>query len=316
MIDRFQPSAVVESRALGHGTGSGERPEWLRNLTCLKKRLLRQGDPNLRAARQHRSFDAMSGILGWLLSLARTSTTGLPLAGRALEIGTGQFMTHAAGLFLCGFNRVLTVDRYRQLSLPLVRASMQDPVLARRFLSPFASHDQFRERLKRLEATGFDPVRLAATGLEYRAPLDAVELTREPERFDLILSYTVLEHVPPREVPGLLGASSQLLAPGGVALHFVDLEDHLAPGTSPFAFLEPALSWGDDQCGARGNRLRFSRWRRLFVESSDLKWNFPYVAVRHDASLPSMIDPAVSHTDEDDLRTAAFLAVAQAADQP
>lgn len=240
--------------------------------------------------------------------------TRLPLSGRALEIGTGQFMAHAAGLYLCGFDRVLTVDRYRQVSPPLVRASMENPILARRFLSPFVSHDQFKARWKSLEATGFDPERLAAAGVEYRAPLDAVELTQGPERFDLILSYTVLEHVPPRELPGLLAATGKLLAPGGVALHFVDLEDHLDPSADPFAFLAPAENWDDDHCGVRGNRLRYAEWQRLFDSPSELKWEFPYVAVRHDAPLPSVIDPAVIHIDEDDLRTTALLAVAQAPD--
>jgi hypothetical protein len=122
--------------------GGGWRPR----LSRWKQRLLGREDVNLRAARQHRSFDAMSGVLGWMLGLAQPAVRRLPLSGRALEIGTGQFMAHAAGLYVCGFDRVLTVDRYRQVAPPLVRASLDNPVLARRFLSPFVPHDRFMTR--------------------------------------------------------------------------------------------------------------------------------------------------------------------------
>jgi hypothetical protein len=288
------------------------RPGLRERIARWRRRMFGREDPNLAAARQHRSFDAMSGILGWMLGLARPEFGAVPLRGRALEIGTGQFMAHAAGLYVCGFDRVLTVDRYRQFALPLVRASQERPVLARRFLSPFVAHDDFIARWCRLAATGWEPAALASAGLEYRAPQEAAGLVAGAERFDLVFSYTVLEHVPPAELPGLLTASTALLAPGGVALHFVDLEDHRDPRTAPFAFLAPAPAWSEAQCGACGNRLRFSSWQRLLARHTGLEWRFPYAAVRHDAPLPPAIDPGLEHAGETDLRTTAFVAVAQA----
>lgn len=254
----------------------------------------------------------MSAVLGWMLGLVRQELGAVPLSGRALEIGTGQFMAHAAGLFVCGFDRVLTVDRYRQVAPTLVKASLANPVLARRFLSPFVSHDRFMERWRRLEATGFEPEGLLTAGLEYQAPQEAAALLAGPERFDLVFSYTTLEHVPPAELPGLLGAAAGLLAPGGVALHFVDLEDHRDPRNAPFDFLAPAATWAADQCGARGNRLRFAEWRRQLQASTGMDWRFPYAPVRHDAPLPARIDPGVVHAGEEDLRISAFVAVARA----
>lgn len=288
------------------------RPGLRQRLAHWKQRVLGREDPNLMAARQHRSFDAMSAVLGWMLDLAKQELGGLSLTGRALEIGTGQFMAHAAGLQVCGFDRVLTVDRYRQVVPALVKASLGNPVLARRFLSPFVSHDGFMGRWQRLAATGFELDGLAAAGLEYRAPQEAAALLTEPERFDFVFSYTTLEHVPPAELPGLLSAAAGLLAPGGVALHFVDLEDHLDPRNAPFAFLAPAPEWNAAQCGARGNRLRFSNWRRRLQESTGLDWCFPYAPVRHDAPLPNPIDAAFGQADEEDLRVSAFVAVARA----
>lgn len=288
------------------------RPGLRQRLAHWKRRVLGSEDPNLLAARQHRSFDAMSGVLGWMLGLARQELGPLSLSGRALEIGTGQFMAHAAGLYVCGFDRVLTVDRYRQLAPSLVKASLSNPVLARRFLSPFVSHDRFMERWRRLAAAGFAPESLAADGLEYRAPQEAAALLAEPARFDFVFSYTTLEHVPPTELPGLLAATAGLLAPGGVALHFVDLEDHLDPRNAPFDFLSPSPGWNADQCGARGNRLRFSDWQRLLRDSTGLDWRYPYVPARHDAALPVPIDPGIGHSGEEDLRVSAFVAVARA----
>jgi len=293
-------------------SGATGQPGLRQRLARVKQRLLGREDPNLIAARQHRSFDAMSGVLGWILGLARSELGSLPLSGRALEIGTGQFMAHAAGLHVCGFDRVLTVDRYRQFSPALMRASLENPVLARRFLSPFVPHDQFMARWRQVAATGCLPEKLAAIGIEYRAPMEAAAITGGSERFDLVFSYTVLEHVPPAELPGLLAAMSGLLVPGGVALHFVDLEDHRDPRGSPFEFLAPAPEWTDALCGERGNRLRFSAWQRLLPAHTDLTWKFPYVAVRHDAPLPATLDTRIACKDEDDLRTTAFVAVARA----
>lgn len=246
-----------------------------------------------------------------MLGLTKQEIPSLPLSGAALEIGTGQFMAHAAGLYVCGFDRVVTVDRYRQVSLPLVRASMERPVLARRFLSPFVSHDAFVQRWRRLEATGFSPAEWESVGIHYRAPVEASALATESGRFDLIFSYTVLEHVPPAELSPLLGGMAGLLAPGGVMLHFIDLEDHLDPRRNPFEFLSPAARWSDQQCGARGNRLRFSEWHRLLNASTGLSWSFPYAPIRHDAPVPEVVDPTVVHSGEEDLRTSALVAVAQ-----
>jgi SAM-dependent methyltransferase len=270
---------------------------------------------DLAAARQHRSFDAMSAILGWMLGLAggRAFPLGERSRGRALEIGTGKFLAHAVGPRLCGYERVLTIDRERQATPALAREAMASPVLARRFLSAWAPHDAYVSRLKRVRQTRFEPEALAAAGIEYRAPADALSLLSADERFDLVFSYTVLEHVPPHEVPGLLSASRRLLAPGGVALHFIDLEDHADPVNRPFDFLREPGKWTDENCGVRGNRIRFSRWRRLLDESG-LKWNYPYAPVRRDAPLPEPIAPDVPNEGEDDLRTTALLAVAVSED--
>lgn len=254
----------------------------------------------------------MSAVLAWMLQLARREAPSFTLDGRsALEIGSGKFLAQALALHVCGCREVVSVDRFRQLRPDAVREAMARPVLARRFLSPFVGHDDFMARLGGLQATGYDLERLRAAGVDYRAPLDLVSAADLRERFDFTLSYTVLEHVPPDDVPALLDAASRSLRPGGLCVHFVDLEDHRSSIDEPFAFLDADAAWETSFCLHRGNRMRISRWRRIASEQAFMSWSFPYVAVRHDVPLPASIDPRVEHDDEDDLRTTAFVMVGE-----
>jgi SAM-dependent methyltransferase len=265
-----------------------------------------------KAAHRHRSFDAMSAILAWMLQLARREAPAFTLDDRsALEIGSGKFLAQALALHVCGCREVVSVDRFRQVRPDAIREAMSRPVLARRFLSPFVRHDDFMARLGGLQATGYDLERLRAAGVDYRAPLDLVSASDLRGRFDCALSYTVLEHVPPDDVPALLDAASRSLRPGGLCVHFVDLEDHRSSIDEPFAFLDADAAWETSFCLHRGNRMRISRWRRIASEQAFMSWSFPYVAVRHDVPLPASIDPGVEHDDEDDLRTTAFVMVGE-----
>jgi hypothetical protein len=111
------------------------------------------------------------------------------------------------------------------------------------------------------------------------------------------------------DIAELMDDAASLLKPGGVSTHLVDLEDHRDPQNNPFAMLAPVDGKGAWADLDRGNRLRFSTWRSILDKQTHMEWRFPYVAVRHDASLPTAIDPAIDCADEEDLRTSAFVAV-------
>jgi SAM-dependent methyltransferase len=268
-------------------------------------------DPGTRLdAQRHRSFDSMSAILAWMLQLAEREVGPLELAGSAvLEIGSGKFLAQALALHVCGCREVVSVDRYRQVHRDAIAESLSNPVLARRFLSAFASHDEFTERMRAIRETDFELDRLRGLGVDYRAPLDWARESDLRDRFDLAISYTVLEHVPPGEVPGLLAAAARTLTPGGVCVHFVDLEDHESPGDDPFRFLGADAGWDSASSLRRGNRLRFSRWRRIAADVPHVDWSYPYVAVRHDAPLPNPLHPDIAHDGDEDLRTSGFVLV-------
>ena len=76
----------------------------------------------------------------------------------------------------------------------------------------------------------------------------------EDNCIDLIISEAVLEHLPRHEFPGFMIEFQRLLAPGGVALHGVDLDDHIDGGL---------------------NQLRFSRdfWERELLRRSGFYTN-------------------------------------------
>ncbi len=274
----------------------------------LKNRLLRRG--SLDAAIRHRSFDSMMGILGWILSLTKSEFSDFTLKKRkALEIGTGIFCTHALGLYICGCDKVVTVDKYKQLSARSMKLAVSNTILARRFLSPHVSHDDFISRLQQIRKTGYDMQKLKAIGVEYLAPLDLIDSEEIKETFHFLFSYTVMEHVPPAEVTLLLKKSIELMDQGSYCAHFIDMEDHRNPQINPFDFLSGNVVWEDSECFSRGNRQRFSSWKNILAEQRNMDWRYPYVAVRHDLELPSDIDNNIDYTDETDLRTTAFVAV-------
>lgn len=267
--------------------------------------------PALEAAVRHRSFDSMSGVLAWMLGHVGAAFGRLDLEGKAaLEIGTGRFFTHPVGLYVCGCEKVVSVDKYRQLDQEAMVRAFERPVLARRFLSPHAPVARLMRRMREVTATGLDLDRLADLGITYRAPFDLTATHELDGAFDFAMSYTVLEHVPPVELPALLNKTVKVLRPGGVCAHFVDLEDHLNAMDDPFRFLaDDSGPWDDEKCFRRGNRMRFSAWRELLDCVPGIDWRLPDVVVRDDVPLPERLYRDIRYRDETDLRTTGFVLV-------
>jgi hypothetical protein len=122
----------------------------------------------------------------------------------------------------------------------------------------------------------------ARLGLEH-----IIEPTGIPSRcatgsYDLIFSFHVLEHVPAARVGELLGHFQRMLRPGGVMIHQIGIDDHLAhydAKQSPKTYLQYSdRTWrrffeNDVQYF---NRLQRSEWLRELaatVSSSARKWS-------------------------------------------
>ena len=100
---------------------------------------------------------------------------------------------------------------------------------------------------------------------------DGLRLPLPDESVDLVVSKSVLEHVPPEVAAGLLSEMYRVLRPGGSVAHSVDLRDHMQISGDLHTFGDwlDALRYSDrvfDAMFSRRstfiNRWRTPEWRR------------------------------------------------------
>ena len=118
-----------------------------------------------------------------------------------------------------------------------------------------------------------------------------------------------MEHPPISEIKDFVEAAILAMKPGGFCVNLIDLEDHQNNIRNPFGFLSADIPWREKDSVLRGNRLRFSSWKKILRKHTNIDWRFPYVAVRNDAPLPDSIDGRIEYENEQDLRTTAFVVV-------
>jgi SAM-dependent methyltransferase len=102
---------------------------------------------------------------------------------------------------------------------------------------------------------------------------DGVHLPFENASRDLVLSKSVLEHVHPDHVDGLLAELRRVIAPEGVMVHIIDLRDHMhilgereAKGDwlDALRYPEPLFRAMFSNRPTLINRMRSSEWRAAF----------------------------------------------------
>jgi SAM-dependent methyltransferase len=198
--------------------------------------------------------------LEWFTAAAQMATW-IEEAGRTvnkktfLEVGAGRTIDLPLGLWLCGADRVITVDLNPYLSDVLVQESLnfirsheQESLAA---LGAYGTRTEAQDRLRKL--AGFegklDDV-LKLTNTVYKSPADATKLDLAGGSIDFHVSYAVLEHMPREIIEATLGEARRLLRPDGLLVHVIDPSDH--------------FSHDDDSITAI-NFLQFSEdeWRRL-----------------------------------------------------
>ena len=125
-----------------------------------------------------------------------------------LEIGSGWFPTIPIMLTVGGARRVLMSDLNPHM----------DEVT-------FATTLQLLKELMPTNRRLQDVTCLQDLPISYLAPFDVGAVPSAT--LDFVLSRTVLEHIPPDELVGLLASLIPALAPGGLMIHVVDHSDHL-----------------------------------------------------------------------------------------
>lgn len=199
-----------------------------------------------------------------------------------LEVGTGRSLCVPIALWLCGADRVRTVDLNPYLKAELV---LRDVAYMREhrdaiggLFGAYADTPLFGRRFGKLLGETADLAGLMEmTGIEYAAPADAARLDLPAESVDLHVSFTVLEHVPPEVLRAILAEARRVLAPDGLLIHYADFTDHFShsdQSISSIHFLQfDAARWGR-YAGNRfmyHNRLRIDDMVELFrAEELDL----------------------------------------------
>jgi hypothetical protein len=142
-------------------------------------------------------------------------------------------------------------------------------------------------------------------GIRYVAPFD-ITADRPPcDFYDLIVSRSTLEHVPPDLATTIVGRLGKFVRKGGSMYHYIHLADHRDIKGDPLAFLGADNDYEESQFDLRGNRMRVSDWRLVFAELTDYSWN-ESVLFDNDAKLPDNISNKFSGYDSRDLAATHF----------
>ncbi len=205
---------------------------------------------------------------------------GTPVEGRRFfEVGTGQIPIVPIGFFLCGAESVLTVDIARSVDFGLTQGVLQWITEHRQSVATLyyglVALPVLTERLDLVEELRNEPdAFLERAGIRYLAPANAANTGLPDRSIDCQFSVTVLEHVRPELIGGILSEGERVLAPGGVAVHFIDLSDHFQHQDSSISkinFLRFSEKEWHHIAGngfAYCNRLRASDYMSYFQRSS------------------------------------------------
>lgn len=204
---------------------------------------------------------------------------GVDLRGaRCLEVGTGHMPIAPVAFFLLGAQTITTVDLHRRLDLDMTRRMLarlaEERIRLEALYGELIHPAEFRQRLTLVGELSSRPWDLfEAIGLRYVAPGDAAQLDLPDASVDVHFSMTVLEHVEPSPLVAVLAEARRVLAPKGVAAHFVDPSDHFAhqdPSITRINFLRFSESEWQRQAGnefSYANRLRASELARAFMDA-------------------------------------------------
>lgn len=151
----------------------------------------------------HRTFDGMASMFGWMFGVSGVKNI---IGMDFLEIGTGQYINHPVAALVCGASKAVTYD-VKDNRVENYLESLDNVVLANRLL-PHPSHSTLKENLKNIKGI--------AKRVEFTTTLP-------DDLFDMIFSYSTLEHVPENEIDGLLLYIRKHSKNHG--LHYIDLND-------------------------------------------------------------------------------------------
>ena len=197
-------------------------------------------------------------------------------AGKILELGTGW--THFYSAFLrCFLDADLVLfdiqDNRNLKSFKERMGKLADLLLG----EPEGREDRTKDRIHEMSeiikaAESFPPIYSRLHMTYVISPSGSLENFEENE-FDVIFSVDVLEHISKRQLEEVALTMFRILKPGGIFLHQIGLDDHLAhyapgmPGKNYLRYSERTSRLLLDNSVQYHNHLQASDYLRIFQES-------------------------------------------------
>lgn len=190
-----------------------------------------------------------------------------------LEIGTGHQLNLPISLWLCGAEKIITVDLNPYLTEELVFEDISyvrnhQPEIKAIF-GNFSRPEIFERRFDLLlNAKTNLHLLLQMMNIDYVAPANASNLNLSSHTIDCCVSYTVLEHIPHDTLEKILLEGRRILKKDGLQIHCVDFSDHFSHSDhsiSPVNFLQ----FDEDEWNRiAGNRYMYHNRLRVddFIE--------------------------------------------------
>ena len=222
-----------------------------------------------------------------------------------LEFGAGYMPTETLIFHVLGAEQCVATD-YNAIArievLPeAARAANRGRVLTA--LNPFADGLDLDGRLDELlgmsaaAASAFLRQRVA-----YVAPFD---MSQAPitQKFDVIHSTSVLEHLPAALAETILRNLAASLVPGGQMIHEIDLRDHRDLEGEPFAFLSKSDDYNPQtDYDVRGNRLRKKDWLNMLDAIPGTRTQLLFARKLDENLLPADLVEFATKVPSDELR--------------
>lgn len=208
---------------------------------------------------------ALDGIINTLGSEAARQVTGKV----CIDFGAGYVPTDGVALWLLGAKAVHGID-FNDIAKPreIARAvQAADLSHVRSQLQDLGTVDGWTDRLDRLTCwarAGGDGL---PPGYNYVAPVDVTASPDHLPTFDLLVSTSVLEHVPPSLMVALLDTLKSRENERASQYHRVDLRDHRDFQNAPYAFLDATTPFDPEtEADARGNGMTLADWELLLTD--------------------------------------------------
>ncbi|WP_155948754.1 hypothetical protein [Mycobacterium sp. URHB0044] len=189
-----------------------------------------------------------------------------------VDFGAGYVPTDGVGLWLLGATEVHGVD-YNDIAKPReIARAIRSADLGRiaTLMEKLRIDDRWSARLDQMThwaskgGQGFPP------GYSYVAPVDVIASPLQLPKFDVLVSTSVLEHIPPSLMIALLGALRSRENDDATQIHRVDLRDHRDFDNDPYGFLDPTRQFDAEvDADSRGNGMTLSDWDALLADHSE-----------------------------------------------